>query len=116
MAEIFRTDSLAISPSFPVAITFPPSSPPIGPSSITQSEFFNTSKDGESILKHCQITGATLFLIPEQKFIFPATLLDYINENKINLIFWVPSVLVNIANLKLFNSIKIPTIKKVFLV
>ncbi|MEZ2415486.1 amino acid adenylation domain-containing protein [Muriicola sp. E247] len=57
--------------------------------------------------------GATLYLIPEQKFIFPATLLDYINENKINFIFWVPSVYVNIANLKLFTSIKIPTVKKV---
>ena len=57
--------------------------------------------------------GATLFIIPEQKFMFPATLLDYINENKINFIFWVPAVLVNIANLKLFNSIKIPTVKKV---
>ena len=57
--------------------------------------------------------GATLFIIPEHKFIFPATLLDYINENKINFIFWVPSVLVSVANLKLFDSISIPTVKKV---
>jgi len=58
-------------------------------------------------------SGATLFLIPEQKFIFPATLLEYINENDINFIFWVPSVLVSIANLKLLDSIKIPQVKKV---
>lgn len=57
--------------------------------------------------------GATLYLIPEQKFIFPATLLEYINTHKINLIFWVPSVLVNIANLKLLDSIKLPSVKKV---
>ena len=57
--------------------------------------------------------GATLFIIPEQKFMFPATLLEYINENKINFIFWVPSVIVSIANLKLLDSIKIPTVKKV---
>ena len=57
--------------------------------------------------------GATLFIIPEQKFMFPATLLDYINENKINFVFWVPSVYVNIANLELFSSIKLPTVKKV---
>lgn len=57
--------------------------------------------------------GATLFIIPEQKFIFPAALLDYINENEINFIFWVPAVLVNIANLKLLDSNKIPTVKKV---
>lgn len=57
--------------------------------------------------------GATLFIIPEQKFMFPATLLKYINEKKINFIFWVPSVLINITNLKLFSSISIPYIKKV---
>lgn len=57
--------------------------------------------------------GATLYLIPEQKFIFPATLLDYINEHEINFIFWVPSVLVSIANLRLFDSKEIPTVKKV---
>jgi amino acid adenylation domain-containing protein len=56
--------------------------------------------------------GATLYLIPEQHFIFPARLLEYINEHKINFIFWVPSVYVSIANLRLFDSIKIPTVKK----
>lgn len=57
--------------------------------------------------------GATLHLIPEKKFIFPATLLEYINTNQINLIFWVPSVLINIANLKLLDTITIPSVKKV---
>ncbi|MCO5723315.1 amino acid adenylation domain-containing protein [Robiginitalea marina] len=57
--------------------------------------------------------GASVFLIPEQHFIFPAKLLEYINEHHINLIFWVPSVFVNIANLRLLDSIKTPTIKKV---
>ncbi|TMU56194.1 amino acid adenylation domain-containing protein [Flagellimonas algicola] len=57
--------------------------------------------------------GATLYIIPEHKFIFPATLLDYINEHEINFIFWVPAVLVNIANLKLLDTNKIPTVKKV---
>lgn len=57
--------------------------------------------------------GATLHLIPEKNFIFPATLLEYINNNAINLIFWVPSVLISIANLRLLDTIKIPTVKKV---
>lgn len=57
--------------------------------------------------------GATLHLIPEQHFAFPAKLLEYINEHQINLIFWVPSVFVNIANLKLLDSIKVPTVRKV---
>lgn len=58
-------------------------------------------------------TGATLYLIPEQLFMFPAKLLEFINKNQINFIFWVPSVLVNVANLKLLDTLKIPSIKKV---
>jgi amino acid adenylation domain-containing protein len=57
--------------------------------------------------------GATLNLIPEQLFMFPVKLLEYIEANKINFIFWVPSVLVNIANLKLLETVKIDTLKKV---
>jgi amino acid adenylation domain-containing protein len=58
-------------------------------------------------------TGATLYLIPEQMFMFPAKLLDFVEINKINFIFWVPSVLINVANLKLLDSIKIQSLKKV---
>lgn len=58
-------------------------------------------------------TGATLYLIPEQLYMFPVKLLEYINTNQINFIFWVPSVLINIANLKLFNTLEIPSLKKV---
>src|SRR5690606_34008711 len=58
-------------------------------------------------------TGATLYLIPEQLFMFPAKLLEFINKNQINFICCVPSVLVNVANLKLLDTLKIPSIKKV---
>ena len=44
---------------------------------------------------------------------FPAKLLEYINTNEINFIFWVPSVLINVANLKLLNAFEIPSLKKV---
>jgi len=59
------------------------------------------------------LKGATLYLIPEQLYMFPAKLLEYINTNQINFIFWVPSVLINVANLKLLNAIEIPSLKKV---
>ncbi len=59
-------------------------------------------------------TGATLVLIPEPLYMFPSRLLDYLNEEKINLIFWVSSVLVNVANYKLFEHKKLPFLKKVF--
>jgi len=58
-------------------------------------------------------TGASLYLIPEVNFMFPIKLLDFIKINKINFVFWVPSVLINIANLKLLNSTKVPSLKKV---
>ncbi len=49
-------------------------------------------------------TGATLNIIPESNFIFPAKLVDYLNEHKITFIFWVPFALINIANLNIFHS------------
>lgn len=58
-------------------------------------------------------TGATLVLIPKQLFIFPVKLLEYIKEIKINFIFWVPSVLINIANLKLLDKIDLDCLKKI---
>lgn len=58
-------------------------------------------------------TGATLCLIPEQLFVFPIKLLEYINEHKVNFVFWVPSVLINVAKMKLLESVKLPSLRKV---
>ena len=61
----------------------------------------------------CLATGATLVIIPKNLFIFPARLLEYIKEKKINFIFWVPSVLINIANLKLLDKIEVSGLEKI---
>lgn len=58
-------------------------------------------------------TGATLVIIPEQMFAFPATLMAYINEMKISFIFWVPSILVNVAKLQVLDQVKVGSLKKV---
>lgn len=58
-------------------------------------------------------TGATLDIIPESCFAFPAKLLDYLNENKITFVFWVPFVLVNVANLNILESKKPEYLKDV---
>jgi len=58
-------------------------------------------------------TGATLHLVPEQYYMFPVKLLEYIESNQINFIFWVPSVLINVANLNLLDSKNVPSLKKV---
>lgn len=49
-------------------------------------------------------TGATLNIIPEGNFAFPAKLIDYLNEYKITFVFWVPFVLVTVANFKLLDK------------
>lgn len=59
-------------------------------------------------------TGATLNLIPETYFAFPAKLVDYLNENKITFVFWVPFVLVNVASLNILAAKKPEYLKDVF--
>lgn len=59
-------------------------------------------------------TGATLNIIPESYFSFPAKLIDYLNENLINFVFWVPFVLVNVANMNILDSKKPVYLRDVF--
>lgn len=59
-------------------------------------------------------TGATLNIIPEENFIFPAKLIDYLNEHGITFVFWVPFVLISVANFKILDSKKPATLRDVF--
>ncbi|MDD6484741.1 MAG: amino acid adenylation domain-containing protein [Clostridiales bacterium] len=43
-------------------------------------------------------TGAKNYIIPEILFMYPQKLIDYMNENQINTIFWVPTVMISMAN------------------
>lgn len=58
-------------------------------------------------------TGATTWLLEQEKFAFPIRLLEYLNEKKINTIFWVPSALVLVANLKALRCVTLPNLQKV---
>jgi D-alanine--poly(phosphoribitol) ligase subunit 1 len=58
-------------------------------------------------------TGACLYLVPESYFSFPARLLDYLHQNRITFIFWVPSVLLNISNLDILKNRNLPDLKLV---
>mgnify|MGYP001770895753 CR=1 FL=1 len=49
-------------------------------------------------------TGSTLVLIPESLFMFPPKLLDYLEEKKVNFIYWVPSILTTISKLDLLKN------------
>lgn len=59
------------------------------------------------------VTGATLYIIPKMYFSFPVKLIDYINEMKINSIYWVPSALQIVANFKTLDEVKANTLKRI---
>ena len=56
-------------------------------------------------------TGATLGIIPPMYFAFPAKALQFINERKINFLYWVPSAFVSIANYDLLKSIPLNNVE-----
>ena len=62
----------------------------------------------------CLSKGSTLMIIPASYSAFPAKLVSYMQETKISFIFWVPTVMVNISNLKLLDENKMSSLKKVF--
>lgn len=59
-------------------------------------------------------TGATLDIIPEVNFTFPAQLVDYMNEKKISFVFWVPFALINVANKDIFSAKRPEYLQDVF--
>lgn len=58
-------------------------------------------------------TGATLCIIPKINFSFPMNLIKYLNENKINTIYWVPSALSIVSNLGTLEYILPKTLNKI---
>lgn len=43
-------------------------------------------------------TGGKMVIIPEILFMYPSKLMPYMNEKKINTIFWVPTVMISVAD------------------
>lgn len=58
-------------------------------------------------------TGATTYLIPKKTFAFPIKVLEFIKDKKINTIFWVPSVLISIANFEVLDEVNIDCLKMI---
>ncbi len=61
----------------------------------------------------CMSRGAHLYITPEMYFAFTAKLLEYLRDNEINYIFWVPSALINVANSGLLEKIDCSCVRKV---
>ena len=59
------------------------------------------------------LTGAEMNIIPEKLFMFPSKLPEFIRDNNITVIFWVPTVMINVANSGALSEIKMPSLETV---
>jgi D-alanine--poly(phosphoribitol) ligase subunit 1 len=64
----------------------------------------------------CIAKGATWVIIPDQLAMFPAKLVEFLVTQPINFIFWVPTIMVNIANLDLLAKVKLGHLQKVLFI
>lgn len=60
------------------------------------------------------VNGSQLVLLDAMLASFPARLLEKMVDAHVNFIFWVPSIMVNIANMGLLDKIKLPDLKLVW--
>lgn len=57
--------------------------------------------------------AGTLIIIPKSLFMQPMKLVDYLNDRKINTIYWVPSALCMISKFKVLDKCEITHLKKI---
>ena len=57
--------------------------------------------------------GCTTYIIPRILFSFPVKLLQFLSEKNINMIYWVPSALCIVANLKALGRVEVPSLKRI---
>lgn len=60
------------------------------------------------------IKSSTMVLIPEQHSAYPAIILETLQDKNVSFIFWVPTIMVNIANMDLLSKIELPELKTVW--
>jgi amino acid adenylation domain-containing protein len=58
--------------------------------------------------------GSTLFLVPDHLSAFPVKILELLKQHKVSFIFWVPTIMVNIANMNLLQSVPLTDLKVVW--
>lgn len=58
--------------------------------------------------------GATIVLLDSSLAVFPAKLLTELQKKKVSFLFWVPTIMVNIANMDLLEKLPLPDVKTVW--
>lgn len=71
--------------------------------------FDNSVLDIYSTIKN----ASTMVIIPEAAFMLPNKLVDYLNQKKINTLFWVPSALIGVADSGILDSVQINYVDKI---
>jgi len=64
-------------------------------------------------LNLCLAKGATIVIVPDRLASFPLKLIEFVAEQEISFVFWVPSIMVNISNQGLLERFALPALKKV---
>jgi amino acid adenylation domain-containing protein len=58
--------------------------------------------------------SGTMVLLPEHLSAFPIKILEILQKENVSYIFWVPTIMVNIANIDLLSKIALPSLKTVW--
>lgn len=58
--------------------------------------------------------GSTLVLVPDSLAAFPVRILELLAKHKVTYIFWVPTIMVNIANMDLLSKFTLPHLAMVW--
>lgn len=59
------------------------------------------------------LAGGKLVIVPEAMYMFPVKLPQYLKEHDITSIFWVPSVMINVANSGALDEVSLPCLKNI---
>jgi amino acid adenylation domain-containing protein len=58
--------------------------------------------------------GCRIVIVPESLAAFPVKLVEFLARHKVSFIFWVPTIMVNMANLDVLNAADLSPLKTVF--
>ena len=58
--------------------------------------------------------ASTLVVLPAHLAAFPAKILEVLEKHQVNYLFWVPTIMVNIANMDLLSSYKLESLRTVW--
>jgi amino acid adenylation domain-containing protein len=58
--------------------------------------------------------GSTIVILPDNLSAFPYKILEILKNKEVTYIFWVPTIMVNIANMDLLGKIDLPSLKTIW--